>query len=239
MLGLTHPPKVEVRESSLSFEGRPGAGVFHTLDLFTAEKRPIFASAVSDAPWLKVSKVALNGNTARVQLAVEPVPDRPGETLQGNLTVRANGNQRFVVPVSLRVVGKPRVTPSPRRGGDGIFPALEVVEVTDAYPEAQPLTVASADGPPPIRRMADAMRPPVGGRAPVVMEAIPLDDDDREAPDRKPNRGAAGLILPLLPVAFILIGLLTTVVRDAVVCAWRRAPTRIRRGPLAAPPASR
>ena len=112
-LGLTHPPKVEVRESSLSFEGRPGAGVFHTLDVFTAEKRPIFASAVSDAPWLKVSRVALNGNTARVQLAVEPVPDRPGETLQGNVTVRANGNQRFVVPVSLRVVGKPRVTPPP------------------------------------------------------------------------------------------------------------------------------
>ncbi len=230
-LGLTHPPKVAVRESSLAFEGKPGAGVFHTLDVFTAEKRPIFASAVSDASWLKVRKVALNGNTAHVQLAVDPVPDRPGESLQANVTVRANGNQRFVVPVSLRVVGKPR-TVAGGRGRDGVFPALEVVEVTDPYDAAPPLFVASAAGPPPVRRIADTVRPsdyprlaetmrsPAGARPPAVMEAIPLDDDDRDAPERKPSGGGAkGLILPLLPVAFILIGLLVTVVRDGIVCA--------------------
>ena len=232
-LGLTHPPKVEVRESSLSFEGRPGAAVFHTLDVSTVEKRPVFASAVSDAPWLKVSKVVHNGRIAHVQLAVEPVPDRPGETLQANLTVRANGNQRFVVPVSLRVVGRPRVAAAPRRGGDGVFPALQVVEVPTPLDAAPPLVVASAAVPPPVRRAVDAMRPPdlprAGDvtRAPAVLEAIPL-DDDRDAPDRKRDRGAAGLILPLLPVAFILLGLLAAVVRDGIV--WALSPHEIAAG---------
>ena len=46
------------------------------------EKRPVFASAVSDQPWLKVSQVVLDGRTAHVKLAVDSVPDRPGDTLQ-------------------------------------------------------------------------------------------------------------------------------------------------------------
>ena len=41
-------------------------------------------------------------------LAVESAPDRPGETLEAKVTVRATGNPRFVVHVSLRVLGRPR-----------------------------------------------------------------------------------------------------------------------------------
>ena len=129
-LGLTTPPKVEVRESSLFFEGKPGGGVFHTLDVATIERRPIFASAVSDQQWLKVSKIDLDGRTAHVRLTVDPVPDRPGESLQAKLTVRANGNQRFVIPVSLRVLGKPRTTSS---NNGAFYPGYRVVE---AAPEA-------------------------------------------------------------------------------------------------------
>jgi hypothetical protein len=230
-LGLTHPPKVEVRESSLSFEARPGGSVHHTLDVSAVEKRPVFASAFSDAPWLKVSKVVLDGRTAHVQLAVEPAPDRPGETLQANVTVRANGNQRFVVPVSLRVLGKPRTT-SARKGGDGIFPALEVVEVTDAADAMEPLVVASAAESPPVRRPPDAFqgrlgaRPPqtvqskIGRGAAPVLEAIPLDDDEDHDARSQQRRGAGALILPLLPVAFILLGLFTAVGRDVIAAAF-------------------
>ena len=53
-LGLTAPPKVEVRESSVFFECEPGGSAFHTLEVAAVEKRPIFASAVSDQLWLKV-----------------------------------------------------------------------------------------------------------------------------------------------------------------------------------------
>jgi hypothetical protein len=218
-LGLTTPPRVEVREHSLSFEARPGGSVSHTLDVSAVEKRPVFASAVSDQSWLKVSKVVLDGRTAHVKLAVESAPDRPGETLEAKLTVRANGNQRFVIPVSLRVSGKPRTTTSRRTtAGDGIFPALEVVEIADA---------ASA-APPPVRRpsapdpMVRPWRPPDAAPAPVL-EAVPLDDEeDDDRRDRRKGRGPMGVILPLLPVVCICFGLFVTAVRDGVV--WALSP---------------
>jgi hypothetical protein len=196
-LGLTTPPKVEVRESSLFFEGKPGGGVFHTLDVVAVEKRPIFASAVSDQPWLKVSKIDLDGRTAHVRLAVDPVPDRPGESLEAKLTVRANGNQRFVVPISLRVLGKPRTT----AGNYASYSGYRVVETT---PEVAPPHVATwQDGPPPLK--------------PMVREIAPSEDkNDHVAigPKKAPGRA---LILPLLPIAFILIGLFITLARDMAV----------------------
>ena len=201
-LGLTTPPKVTVRESSLVFESKPGRGVFHTLDVEAVEKRPIFASAVSDQPWLRVSKIDLDGRTAHVRLAVEPVPDRPGESLQANLTVRANGNQRFVVPVSLRILGKPRTT---AHNGAAAIQGYQVVETTPvvAAPATPPRVVA-------WQNVAPA-------RKPAIREAWPLDDEDQRhsAVPSKPRMTAA--ILPLLPIAFILIGLFVTLIRDMAV----------------------
>jgi len=234
-LGLTTPPKVELREQSLAFEARPGGSVSHTLDVCALEKRPVFASAVSDQPWLKVSKVVPDGRTAHVKLAVESAPDRPGETLAAKLTVRANGNQRFVVPVSLRVLGKPRATTARQTPGrDGIFPALEVVEVMDA---------ASA-APPPVRRqpapdtVVKTWRPPEGGpdtfqARGAVLEAVPLDDDEEDAPRRRRAGGPMRRLMPLLPVAFILFGLFVTVVRDGIV--WALSPHGLE-GPAAGGP---
>ena len=146
------------------------------LDVFTAEKRPVFASAISDAPWLKVSRVVLDGRTAHVNLAVEPVPDRPGETLQANFTVRANGNQRFVVPVSLRISGRPR-TSGPRRN-DGVFPALQVVEVMDSA-ATLPIPIASAAAVPP---------PSAGRRRPMRPSDLPRGADTMRAPGPPPGR---------------------------------------------------
>ena len=196
-LGLTTPPKVEVRESSLFFEGKPGGGVFHTLDVAAIEKRPIFASAVSDQPWLKVGKIDLDGRTAHVRLAVDPVPDRPGESLEAKLTVRANGNQRFVVPVSLRILGKPRTT----AGNGASYSGYRVVETT---PEVAPPRVAAwQDGPPPLK--------------PMVREIASPENDDRRETASERKSPTLALILPLLPVAFILIGLLITLARDMAV----------------------
>ncbi len=199
-LGLTTPPKVEVRESSLFFEGKPGGGVFHTLDVAAIEKRPIFASAVSDQPWLKVSKIDLDGRTAHVRLAVDPVPDRPGESLEAKLTVRANGNQRFVVPVALRILGKPRTTSS---NNAAFYPAFQVVETaSEVIPPAPPRVAAWQDGPPPQK--------------PMIREIAPNNKEQRA--DAEPRKSATpALILPLLPIAFILIGLFVTLARDMAV----------------------
>jgi hypothetical protein len=75
------------------------------LEVRSEEKRPVYAHAASNQSWLEVGRPHLNGRVATINLAVPAVPDRPGETLTAKLTVRANGNQRFVIPVTLTVAG--------------------------------------------------------------------------------------------------------------------------------------
>jgi hypothetical protein len=102
-LGLTPPPKVEISESSLALLGTPGDSLQHVLEVKTQEKRPVYAHATSNQPWLEVGRIQLDGRTATIPLSVPRIPDREGETLTATVVVQANGNQRFVVPVTLTV----------------------------------------------------------------------------------------------------------------------------------------
>jgi hypothetical protein len=104
-LGLAKPPRVELSEAAVGLRGRPGEAARATFQVRTAEKRPVFANAVSDQAWLTIGPVQLNGPTATISLEVARVPEQPGQTLLANVTVTANGGQRFVVPVSLTVGG--------------------------------------------------------------------------------------------------------------------------------------
>jgi hypothetical protein len=74
----------------------------------TLEDRAVFALAHADQPWLMVECAPPRGRAAAVWFIVDQVPDRPGETLEARVTVRSNGNQRFVVPVYLTVAGARR-----------------------------------------------------------------------------------------------------------------------------------
>ena len=113
-LGLTPPPKVEISERAVTLGGNVGDSLRHTLEVKTREKRPVYAHGSSDQPWLEVGRPRLNGRTATIPLAVPSVPDREGETLHAKVVVRANGNQRFVVPVTLEVGGSFRFdSPAP------------------------------------------------------------------------------------------------------------------------------
>jgi hypothetical protein len=102
-LGLTPPPKVEISERSVALRGNPGEQLRHKLEVKTQEKRPVYAHGVSDQPWLEVGRARLNGRVATIPLAIPNVPARDGEVLQAKVTVTSNGNQRFVVPVTLEV----------------------------------------------------------------------------------------------------------------------------------------
>lgn len=102
-LGLTPPPKVAVSDKAVSLAGRPGQAVAQVLELRSEEMRPVYAHAKSDQPWLEVGRARLQGRVAAIPLRVSRVPDRPGESLHAQLTVTANGNQRFVIPVTLRI----------------------------------------------------------------------------------------------------------------------------------------
>lgn len=102
-LGLTPPPKVEISDKQIAFEGAPGDTLRHKIEVKTLEKRPVYAHAISDQPWLEVGKPLLNGRTATISLTVPRIPDKPGERLTAKLKVLANGNQRFMVPVTLAI----------------------------------------------------------------------------------------------------------------------------------------
>jgi hypothetical protein len=109
-LGLTPPPKVSISERKIVLRGNPGDPLSHTIKVESPEKRPVYAHGTSSQPWLEVSRAKLNGRTATINLSVPAVPNRPGETLTAQLVVQSNGNQRFVVPVTLRIGGDPNGT---------------------------------------------------------------------------------------------------------------------------------
>src|SRR5207244_3759831 len=92
-----------------SLRGDPGSVLQSGIEVKTPEKRPVYAHATCDQPWVDVSKVALNGRIANITVQIPRVPDCPGETLQANIRVSANGNQRFVVPLTLTITGTPRI----------------------------------------------------------------------------------------------------------------------------------
>jgi hypothetical protein len=210
-LGLTTPPKVEIDQTQISMAGRPGETLLHTLKVSTAEKRPVYARAVTDRPWLQVNGVDLEGRSATVHLAVNPVPDSPGETLNAKVIVLANGNQRFVVPVVVSVVG----TRAPRSGA---LPVARVVaaEAVAATPSpslsraAAPILGVAVDEPPPY---ATPVEPP--------RRDSRVDREGYDRPRRRQRR-EGGRARHLIPVALLALALIGTVVRDFVIA--REAP---------------
>jgi hypothetical protein len=104
-LGLTAPPKVEISTNRIDLCGAPGERLHYTVVVKSEEKWPVYAHAVSNQPWLEVSPAKLAGRLATIPLTVPSVPNHEGATLTAKLIVQANGNQRFLVPVTLQIGG--------------------------------------------------------------------------------------------------------------------------------------
>ncbi len=111
-LGLVKPPPVELSEDAINLRGAPGERVEHVLVAVTQENRAAVAHGTSDQPWLRVGMPFFRGRTAILPLTIPAVSGRPGETVRANVTVIANGRQRFVVPLSV-TVGPAPVAPAP------------------------------------------------------------------------------------------------------------------------------
>jgi hypothetical protein len=108
-LGLAKAPKVEVDKQSIALMGGVGQRLSTILKVETPEKRPVYAHATADEPWLDVSqsKIEAKGRIVLINVQVPSVPARPGEILTARLRVAANGNQRFDIAVALTVAGTP------------------------------------------------------------------------------------------------------------------------------------
>lgn len=138
-LGLTKPPRVEISETALQLQGRPGEQLQHTLRVTTPDKKPVFAHARSNQPWLVPGKPQHRGATVALPLEIT-VPDQPGQTVRAKVRVQANGNQRFDVVITVAV----------GTGGRAAAAALPVLaevlpeEITE--PAAQPFLPRGGPG---------------------------------------------------------------------------------------------
>lgn len=232
-LGLTPPPRVGISERCVALVGNVGAELRHTLEVKAQERRPVYAYGVSDQHWLKVGRPLLKGRSATIELFIPTVPDRPGETLQAQVTVTANGNQRFVVPVMVAVSGtrrpgapgpvgavaleetvdggtRPPPVRSPARVSAGAVVATEDLPVAvalDELPEAVPVPAVE----PPVRTPAPApIAPP---------EAIP----EVTADELPPVPPVLRLLLHLFPIALLFMVLFGFLVADLILGVHRSA----------------
>ncbi len=167
-LGLVRAPKLEISAPAISLRGEVGQQLQASIEVSSPERRPVYAHAMCDQPWLDIGRVKLSGRYATIPILVPHVPDRPGETLRGNVHVTGNGQQRFVVPLSLTVeesnpfANLASATPP--------IPVAEVLTVTQALPtESLPIATSL----PIVRPLSAPELPPVAALPPVAV-AMPI-----------------------------------------------------------------
>ena len=129
-LGLTKPPKLKIDSKSLSLQAPIGAQLTSRLTISTDEAKPVYAQAWSNRDWLKVGPPKYRGNMVQIPLEIA-VPPFPDQTIEGQVTVRGNGHQQFVVPVSLTV--EDRVVSEPSSSGSGGLPWLWIGYFAGAF----------------------------------------------------------------------------------------------------------
>jgi hypothetical protein len=211
-LGLTPPPKVHISVKSIALTGNPGDPLRYTIEVKTEEKKPIFAHGMSNQPWLEVGRTKITGRRATVPLSVPSVPNKPGQKLAASVTVQSNGNQRFVVPVTLDVAGGNVFdfdAPPPVAVEEPEIMEVEAVEAVEVTP---PPPVAPAPARPPSTPRIQAAPPP----------PPPLYTPSYRRQLSKP------LWVHLLPAGLLGLALLVVVVADLLT---RAAPP-----PTSAPP---
>jgi hypothetical protein len=102
-LGVARPPRVQVKPPSFHFEGEPKKVFDALIEVSSPERKVVYGWAATDRPWVAVGKTKLAGRAATIPVTIT-VPDHGG-TQEARLTVIGNGQQRFVVPVTVKVIG--------------------------------------------------------------------------------------------------------------------------------------
>ncbi len=101
-LGLSKPPKAIVDQSPIRLRGKPGETLTHNVQIRTNENRPIYAHAASPDSWIVAKPSLTHQNVVTLPLEIT-IPDRAGANVDATITVTANGNQQFRVPIMVTV----------------------------------------------------------------------------------------------------------------------------------------
>src|SRR5262249_25717393 len=145
----TPPPKVRINRQELNFSAEPGQTLHETIEVKSEEKRPVYAHGTSNQPWLEVGRAKLNGRVATIKVTIPAVPNRPGENIKARLTVQGNGNQRFLIPVTVAIQGRPFDFNAPPPPVEEVAPIDEVKpldEVTPVDAAAPAETIQASQG---------------------------------------------------------------------------------------------
>ena len=133
-LGLAKAPRVEISHTHLQFQGIPGEKIPFTLNVWTQDRKPVFAHGMSDLNWIKFPPPQFQGAEVRLPLEME-IPNRPGDVVTGKIVVIANGNQRFRVPIEVAINNAELFEAvlleddtRPKRGRKTPLPLVEVAE---------------------------------------------------------------------------------------------------------------
>jgi hypothetical protein len=204
-LGLTPAPKVDVSQRSIGLAGNAGQRLHHVIEVKTEEKRPVYADGTSDSEWLEVGRAKLNGRVATIPLTVS-VPNKPGHTLSAKLTVLANGNQRFVIPVNLQVGGT--YVPAPPVAALAVparaaMAAVPVAAAVVASPVVSAMPVAASPFEDELSAIATSRAAPI---------AAPRTSSRRDSAPTDPARA----FLHLIPAGLLLVAVLSVVIVDVV-----------------------
>ncbi len=238
-LGLVQPPKVTISHDKIQFQGKPGGFLERMLQVQTTEKRPVYAHAISNAPWLQVGRPILEGRSASIPLRVPSVPAMPGEQLLCIVQVVSNGNQRFTVEVELTVA-----SPS------GVHPVVATTPVLDMSKAlaSPPQVVLASDAPlellggreftssrptplpPPVVPVQQLLEQPtimVPGPSPIAAPSTP-----RTPVAPRPQFDDAPFAIPLLPfiapvvpILFLAFSMFVVLIHDLFVKAEVSTPS--------------
>ncbi len=115
-LGLTKPPRLEISTEQIVCLGVVGQHLTKNVTVRTAEARFVHVEAHSNQDWVKVLPVLSHGNSATLRFRIE-TPPRPGEVFNASVTILGNGQQQFVVPVTLSVAAS---APESAREGEPV-----------------------------------------------------------------------------------------------------------------------
>jgi len=217
--GLTRPPPVEIDTAAVKLTGSPGDRLEHVIRVKALEKKPVYAYATSDQPWLTPRPAILQGTEATLPIEVPSVPfAEDGGALSAKLTVVSNGRRKFVVPFTLQIASTLRFDEPTRTFR---------FEESAAAPSASPFNFGEPPTSLQFEEPPDALPVTAGEPLELLEEARPVGETSRpqrieeeETPAPAPSRRQQPSDWAhLTPFALLLLALAVLLLLD-----WHQPP---------------
>jgi hypothetical protein len=143
-LGVAKAPKLELATKTLALEGERGQVLKAQVEVATPERKPAYAWGTCDQPWVEFGTTRLNGRNASVLVTVK-IPAQAGDVLEAKVQIVGNGNQKFVVPLKVNVLGAvPLMELEPDPVSTSSAPTATDFGSTEVVPSRAPAAVADA-----------------------------------------------------------------------------------------------